>query len=87
MKQTWSLHFLDFAESLHKGCHIVAVKGAEVAYVESFENILLFGNQGFQRVVEAYHPPFPLIIDHPPRFEKFVKVEAHLVVAFGGGEP
>jgi len=52
VQQLGAYHVLDILEYFHQAFHIVPVHRAHVADVQSFEEVMLIGEQGFQAVTE-----------------------------------
>ena len=78
------LHVFDFRKDAHEFFHVVAVGWAEVADVHALKDVVLIGEQRFERIVETQDAPATLIAEHAPRREAVGDAEAQFVVASAG---
>ena len=73
-------HVLDAAQNIDKSYDIVAVGGAEIAYVHALEHVLLVREQRFQGVAEANDGPTARIVQDSPSPEALCRTETPTIV-------
>ena len=84
MQQFGAFHVLDVVEHPDKGIYIMAVNRSEIAYIKTFEYILLIQQQRFQRIVETEHGTLAAV-SHQTEFpQQLVEHISQPVVARAG---
>ena len=84
VEQLGALHVLQLPQYAHQLLHVVAVEGAEVAYVHSLEYVLLAGDDALQRVHQAYDALAPVFAEHTVLAHPLRGAEAQSVVGLVG---
>ncbi len=80
MQYSRAVHVAYVVEHAHYGGYVMAVEGAEVAYVETFEEVLLLANQRFEAVVEPQQRALAAVVDQVQLLEQSESLVSQVVV-------
>ena len=86
VENAWTLHVFYIVEHLHDLADVVAIEWSEIAYIQSFEYVLLFGNQRLNAIVESENDTPTLIVDDILALEAVVESISPLIVSLGGSQ-
>ena len=87
MEYAGASHVAYVGEHAYDAPQVVAVKRAEISYVEPLEYVLLLAQEALERIVEAENAAPVVLVDEVHAVEAPVDVVAEGVVALRGVEP
>lgn len=83
MENARPFHVAYVIEHPYDGRQVMAVEWSEIAYVETFEYVLLMGDQRLQAVVEAHDRATAVVGDQMHLPKHVVDLETDVVVGLG----
>ena len=86
MQQFRSCHILQLTQYAHQFLHVVSVKGTEVLYVHTVEDVLLMRNRTLHRICQSDKSLLAVIIQHAMAIEPSCRLKLYGVICLVGAQ-